>query len=229
MEKTKIKAKNLAYEMIKKQILSGELGAGVMLSENALSKELGMSRTPIREAMCILESEGFIQTFSTKGCIVVKLDTDDIVNYMQVREGLEGVAARVAAPKADRALFTEILNELEAIDLSDESQREMSFKTGRRLHQLILATAGNKEIIRIVGNLSSQMNRIMMLSRNAESRSMASHAEHLVIARAMVDRDADLAEKSMRSHIIATFNDAIKVLRDYLTVRKLSDSSTPLD
>lgn len=212
MTNEKPKAKNVAYEKIKKMIMENEVAPGELLSENALAKVLGISRTPIREAIFMLEAEGFISTVPNKGSMVVKFDMNDIVEFMQIREGLEGIAVRIAIPKADKGMFLDMLQKLESItDMEDTIEMEKGLQVGRDLHKLILETAGNYKLIRIVDNLNAQLDRIMILSRSGEKRIQTSHAEHIEITKAILAKDLDLAEKGIRNHIIGATNDAIKV------------------
>lgn len=211
MNSEKMKAKDFAYDKIKNMIVTNELAPGELISENALAKTLGISRTPIREAIFILEAEGFINTIPNKGSVVVKFDMEDIIEFMQIREALEGIAARIAADRGNTVIFEGILEELEEIkDTYDETQVEIMLSIGRRLHKEILMATGNSRLQKMLDNLYSQLDRIMVLSRNEEKRLQISHDEHIVIAKAIIERNPELAEKSMRNHIIGATNGAIK-------------------
>lgn len=208
MEK-KVKNRDIAYEKIKNMIITNEIKPGELLFENSLAKELGISRTPIREAIFTLEAEGFLNTIPNKGYEVVKLGMRDIVEFMQVREGLEGIAARIAAQRGNKKHFCEILNELKNIEI--ETQRAYGLKVGRQLHTLILQEAGNRKLIDIVNRLMDQIDRIQVMSQGEEQQVETSHKEHIALAQAIVDGDEIKAEKIMRNHIIGASNSALKV------------------
>ncbi len=207
----KVKTRDIAYEEIKHMIVSNEIKPGELLFENALAKELGISRTPIREAIFTLEAEGFINTIPNKGSEVVKLNMRDIVEFMQIREGLEGIAARIAAEKGNKDLFREMLGELEKVDMEDETQKEHGLAVGRQLHALILTEAGNKKLLGIVNNLTAQIDRIMIMSRKGDKQIQTSHGEHIALSKAIIAGDEILAEKIMRNHIIGASNSALQV------------------
>ncbi|WP_130861604.1 GntR family transcriptional regulator [Bacilliculturomica massiliensis] len=210
--------KDIAYEKIQEMILNGQLGPSEMINEYSLAAELNISRTPVREALTKLENEGYVHAFPNKGVMVATLDADDIVKISEVREALEGFAVRLACDRMDPEVAMDLKRKLEAIpNLEEEEYQEKSFMLGRQLHNQILKSTGNELLMKYVLNITAQLNRIMLLSRYAPSRAQTTFDEHMLIVDAILSKDKDLAEQSMRNHIISVANDVINLKKmDYV-------------
>ncbi len=210
----KLKMKDIAYSSIREKILSGEISPRSSISEDNLAKLLGISRTPVREAILMLEADGFVKIFPNKGPVVTSLHLDDIIWISQIREGLEGIAARIACDKADKQKLSEIKEKLESLtDLDDKKQMELSFQYGREIHKEMMNCTENKRMIKIVDNMTQQLNRIMLISRMAPERCRITYDQHLSIIDAIVNKDYEKAEKDVRNHIRSVCNDAMNVYR----------------
>lgn len=208
--------KNIAYEKIKAKIISGEFSPGSSLSEIRLAEDIGISRTPIREAILMLESEDLVRIYPNKGPIVTEMSLDDFVYISQIREGLEGIAARVACDMdiKGKEKLSDIKLKLLALDnLQDLTQRELSFKYGREIHDIIMASTKNERMIKIVDNMVLNIERIMVISRLANQREEITHKQHIKIIDAILARDYDEAEKQMRNHIQSVLDDAMMIYR----------------
>lgn len=97
-----------AYEVIKRKIVNGEITPGTKLQEDRLAEELGISRTPIREALSRLAQEGLVEIIPRRGTYVVEFSLFDIVHLLEIREALEGMAARLAATNIARETLAEM-------------------------------------------------------------------------------------------------------------------------
>src|SRR5665648_707646 len=129
MNNNKLSAKNIAFNKIRDMILANELQ---------------MSRTPIREALNRLESEGYIRIFPNRGAMVIRLDVSRIVQICQVREGLERVAIRIACKNINIKKIKQIREELVSIEgLDDTANMERAFQCGQNLHSEIINCTGN--------------------------------------------------------------------------------------
>jgi DNA-binding GntR family transcriptional regulator len=155
--------KGKAYRYIRSRILSGKLGGGDVLSELVLSKEVGISRTPIREAMSQLVSEGLLEQLPGRGTFVTRLTRTDLVELFELREALEVYAVRKAAqeslPLADCERLEQLCAELAAIAKSLEQsaekrlnadQMELFLTIDLHFHLLLLRTAGNRKILKVI-------------------------------------------------------------------------------
>lgn len=208
----KEKMKDVAYSKLRERILSGNIPPKASLSEEAMAKELGVSRTPIREAVLMLEADGLLRIYPNKGPVVVGLGLEDMIWISQIREGLEGIAARIACDAADKSRLLDLRRVLEKNnDLEKEENKETSFRIGREIHKIILESTGNYRMIRIVENMTDQLERIMVLSRSAPRRAELTLEQHFGIIDAVLEGNYDEAEKRVRNHIISVTNDAIQI------------------
>lgn len=210
--------KDIAYNKIHQMILSGELSPNEIINESNLAKLLEISRTPVREALQRLESEGYIKTYPNRGSVVNKMDLDDIIKISEMRQALECFAARMACKKLDKNILLKLKAQLEAIpDLDSEEREEEAYLLGRKLHNEILKSTNNELIIKEVDNVAAQMNRLMQLCRTVENRKYVTYEQHLKLIEDILQGDSDQAEHSMRTHLITVTNDVLNQKKiDYI-------------
>eukprot|EP01031_Cornospumella_fuschlensis_P021532 gene21532-26375_t len=165
------------------------------LDERQLSEDLGVSRTPIREAMTVLEQEGFVRSVPRRGIFVVRKTKREIIEMITVWAALEGMAARLAAVRANgadlkalRRLFNEFEQELPEAHMHEYSNANIAF------HQAIIRMGGCNLIVDMTQNLFLHMRAIRAVSVRQENRSQTSIREHMSIIDALEARDADLAD-----------------------------------
>lgn len=208
-----------AYDLLKDAILRLELKPGDVSTDSELSRKLGMSRTPVREALARLEREYLVRRMPNQGGVLIRdLSMDDIVHNLQMREALDGLAAKLAADKIDFQLIEEIesafvaMNELSAEDAA-ETHRLLSHK----LHNAILDAAANpflsetsKELSGAFERMRNYHWRVWGSSKNPARLTERRYREHLEIIAALKARDPRRAEKAARAHIVAAMNDMLK-------------------
>lgn len=192
---------------IKIDIISQNLKPGQLVHEDELASRYGISRTPIREILRMLEYEDLVTIVPKVGTFISELTAKDIEEILEIRISLEPAAARAAALKAtDQQLreFREIDGQLTiAIEKQDSV---ISFEADRRLHDLILIAAGNERARRIISSMMGQIYRIRFISRHKPGRIETTVAEHKRIVSAIVNKLPDEAEKAMHSHLANTWN-----------------------
>lgn len=198
--------RTLAYDAIKKAItemdLYGQEGE-IRLDERQLSQDLGVSRTPIREALTVLEQEGFVRSVPRRGIFVVRKSKREIIDMIIVWAALESMSARLAASRAsDRELASlrEMFHDFEA-EAPTEHMNEYS-DANIRFHQTIIRLGGCEMIGEMTANLFIHIRGIRAVSVRQENRSERSLQEHRAIIAALVARDADLAERLVREHTL---------------------------
>lgn len=199
-----------AYDAIKTAILSLHLKPGEPLVERELATRLGISKTPVRGALVRLEREGLVTMVPFKGAIVARIYKDDIREIFQLREALEGLAARLAAPMFSEADYLEGQRIHQAAEQAFQEQRytECS-QVGHGLHDLILRRADNSRLRLIVKNLDDQLQRFRLVSAAIPGRLARSSQEHVEILEALHARDAALAERLMKEHLQGVLADLV--------------------
>ena len=204
-----------AYFHLLKQMLSGELSAGTPLSEAALAKELGISRTPLREAIRRLAAEGFVRQIPNRGSMVVEFSKRDIAELYELREALEVYAVGKAAEHTLRPSDHDQLEHLvcAALDLRDEltasgapgltvEQMQRHVQVDLSFHTTLLRAAANRRLLKAVADTRVLLN-IFAMRRKGHSAAQLSevHRYHSEIFRAVVRKDAEAAMRLMGEHI----------------------------
>lgn len=199
--------KEEVYRDLKDGIMRGRIKPGDWLIERELCEHYGLSRTPVREVLVHLVSDGLLVRERSKGFFVRVLKFEQVIEAFQAREAVEGMAARLACQRLDeraRRHLDELYDEIESIDAEQDPQRGV--KAGRRLHDFIMRTAKN-ELLR---DLHQRLNGIVYLIANLTTRApgveKVSKQGHLEIIDALRRGDQDAAEEAMRRHLRTTCN-----------------------
>lgn len=194
---------DVAYQRLFEAIESGELKPGVRLREVELSDWLGASRTPIREALGRLESEGLISRDPSRGMIVAELDQGMVAELYAMREVLEGTAAALAARHASE---TEIdaLREIAQKDRGLADAHRIA-RVNRLFHEALFRSAHNRFLLRAVNSLRQSMVLLGRTTLATPGRPDKARAEHEAIVEALARRDPPGAEEAARAHIRAAY------------------------
>ncbi len=193
-----------AYQQILDLILSGKTRPGEQLNERQLADMLGMSRTPVRDALLMLEAEGLIVRQGRMGVQIKQMHIDEFLDALQVRALLEPAVSRMAAGKVDHAALDELERSLHsAIDMADATGSGMDRSQTRwiddTLHSLISDSAGNAQLSAIVRNLRRKT-QIFDL-KNLPERAVATCREHLDIISALRLGDGEKTAEAMALHL----------------------------
>ncbi len=194
--------KAIVYENLKKRIINHSLKSGEPLNESVLTKELGISKTPIREALQQLEKEGFIENIPGKGSFVSRISIQDIREIFEIREILECEVVKRAAMKSDPDKIEGIRKKFETESNGDKNSRDQ-FKAGDRIHTFIFESFGNKRLLEYYKRLQEHIIRMRLYFFNQlhQERSGQSFKEHLEIMDALIAQDPPRAEKAMKDHL----------------------------
>ena len=194
----------LAYDALKRAITGMDIYGqieDIRLDERQLSQMLGVSRTPIREALTLLEQEGFVRAVPRRGIYVVRKSKKEIIEMIIVWAALEAMAARLAAKNATDAqlqelsdLFHEFKHEPPSDHLNEYSEANIKF------HQTIIRLSGCNLIADMTQNLFIHIRAIRTVSLRQDNRAARSITDHMRIIDALTARDADLAAKLVREH-----------------------------
>lgn len=194
--------RDVVFETLRKAILKGNLKPGERLMELTLANRLGVSRTPIREAIRKLELEGLVVMVPRKGAQVAKITEKDLNDVLEVRRGLEELSIRMACERITK----ESLEELEKASRDFEKAVEVGDVTALaeadvRFHDIIYAATDNRRLNQIVNNLREQMFRYRMEYLKEEDSRNKLVGEHDAICRAIREQDFDRAKELVCLHI----------------------------
>ena len=194
--------RDVVFETLRQAILKGNLKPGERLMEIHLAQKLGVSRTPVREAIRKLELEGLVVMIPRRGAIVADITLSDLKDVLEVREALEELAARLAcksitadqldALKKLAEKFKKCLNEN---DIAECAQADMEF------HEAIYHATGNGRLVQILNNLREQIYRYRIESLKDRNTYPILLEEHKQILEALEKRDEKLALEATSRHI----------------------------
>ena len=194
--------RDVVFNTLRRAILKGELKPGERLMEIALADKLGVSRTPIREAIRKLELEGLVVMAPRKGAKVASITERDLSDVLEVRKGMEVLAISLACKR----ITGEELEKLETIEQSFQKLIESGNLTELaemdvKFHDTIYQATNNQRLVQLLNNLREQMYRYRMeyLKDIAVRRTLAE--EHKAICRALRERDEQQAEQYVSIHI----------------------------
>lgn len=204
MEHRSISIADQIFEQLERDILAGKYARGEILSEIGLSRELGVSRTPIREAIRRLEQEDFLEE-SGRGAAVVGISREDMEDMYEIRLQTEGMAARRAA----QHISDEELRAMrDALDLqrfycekNGENSSDQIKNQDSEFHRLFYRSTGSKAYFNTLFDLHKRMTKFRKASVSRKSRAMQSLKEHEAIYEALAAHDADAAEKAALIHV----------------------------
>ena len=211
-----------AYRTLLDGIQSGELPAGAVLGEVEQATRLGVSRTPLREALRRLAADGLVIQQSPRVTVVAPIDASDIRALFEVRRALEESAARIAAVRGDAGVFAALARELASgDDLTTAEGRAAYEERIARFDAALDAAADNDYLTAALRTIRTHLVRVRRMARDRPERLAASVAEHRLIAEALAARDPDLAAHATHVHL----HNALASILETLDARVAEPSS----
>jgi DNA-binding GntR family transcriptional regulator len=193
-----------AYTALKRAITAMDIydhRHEIRLDERRLSQGLGVSRTPIREAMTLLEQEGFVRTLPRRGIFVVRKSKREIVEMIWVMAALESMAARLAALHAADDDIAELRRLMNAFhDLTDSDRLEEYSAANIAFHQALIRMSGSVLLAEMTENLFLHMRAIRKITIHQDNRAARSIVDHMAIIEAIERHEPELAERLAREH-----------------------------
>lgn len=194
--------RDVVFNTLREAILRGDLVAGERLMELQLAAKLGVSRTPIREAIRMLEQEGLAITIPRKGAIVAGMTEKDMQDVLEIREALEELSVQVACDKITEEEIAKLEknmknfeHSLKSGDLKKMAQADVEF------HDVIYQATDNPKLINMLNNLREQMYRYRVeYLKNPENHEQLLK-EHEAIYKGIVEKDKDAVTEMIRKHI----------------------------
>jgi DNA-binding GntR family transcriptional regulator len=205
-----------AYEMIWRQLIRGKRQPGDRLTDTELASQLGLSRTPVRQALHRLAQEDLVRLDARRGFSVREFSANDVIEIYQVRAVLEVLALRLAAPRLTPAQLREQLDALHRVRNALRKERDdhsvlLHLEADLKLHNLLIQASGNGRLIRILAGLRSQQTLFQYWDTSYPERNEAAADEHEVILLALTRGDTVKAEAALEQHIL---NARTRVLTD---------------
>lgn len=214
--KNTIPVREKVYEYLKSTILSGRFNPGERLTEEHLARRIGVSRTPVREALHKLELEGLIKPLETRGFIVSGDSRDEVEELFEIREILEGHALRVISEKISEEALEQLDGLIEKAEGALRRKRsDEVFRWNTKFHDLLHSLLKEKrQLHRLMVNLRKYVLRHRkdtLQFPNGARRAIDGHRKIVLVLRL---RDPDLCERVMREHIRQSKEDALQTLHE---------------
>ncbi len=199
------------YEIVKDYITSAEVSPGSKIDEEGLSRKMGVSKTPIREALSKLALDGIVEIKPNRGAFKVALTQDDVLEIMRIREALESLCVRLAVihltAKGAEKLRT-LLGEMETRFLADDLKGFLA--THYEFHSVIHQVARSPRLLRIIRGMYALINLVREQYFIDPDHVRQSLALHKKLLSALEARDADLAEKIRREMLTSTYRSLLE-------------------
>ncbi len=194
--------RNRVFNQIQNDILNGEYKPGEILTESRLCTELGVSRTPIREAMRQLELEGLVQSIPNRGVSVKGISAKDIEDIYTIRMMIEGLAARWAAENINQQELKELKETVELEEFyTMKNDTEHLLELDSKFHEIIFKASKSRTLMHVLSIFHHNVRRARNASFCSPGRAMKVLQEHKAIFESISDRDADKAEKLTTQHV----------------------------
>lgn len=194
--------REVVFETLREAIIKGVIKPGERLMENQLAEEMGVSRTPVREAIRKLELAGFVVVMPRKGAYVSELSYKDVHEVYEIRAALESLACGLAAERVTPGEIEEMERYLiEERDFLDNDDVMLTINTDIGLHELIYKAARNEKIMHLISKLKEQVYRLRSTSIMLPGRKKASLKEHQGIVEAIAQGNVELAQRLGQEHV----------------------------
>jgi DNA-binding GntR family transcriptional regulator len=207
-----MRASDKAYRTLREEIVGWQLLPGSVLGEVEQSTRLGVSRTPLREALSRLTADGLVAQQAGRGLVVTDVSQGNIRELFEVRRALDVQAARLAAIRGDvdtfRALETEFLA-VPALLESDDPARLAYYDLVARFDDALDDAVGNPYLVGALRGLRTHLARVRRLAKDDVARLRSAASEHLLIVQAIVARDPELAEHATHVHLHHALQNAL--------------------
>jgi DNA-binding GntR family transcriptional regulator len=204
----------MAYREIRRQILENEMPAGFQVTEQDLAAKLNVSRTPTREALLRLESEGLVEIWPRHGMRVKRVSVDDVREIYEVLTALESTAAGLAAtrkpPKDHIAAMRASIADMDSA-LKKDNLKAWAM-ADERFHRLLTEASGNARFVEIVDTYFGQAHRLRMMTLGLRPKPSSSNRDHEAVVKAIAKGDAEAAQRIHRDHRLRSAQMMIELL-----------------
>mgnify|MGYP003877353093 FL=1 len=193
------------YEVLRERIKTGLYPPKTRLKEGKLAEEMGVSRTPIRDALRRLEREGYVVILPGKGAYVRWLSLNEMRELIEIRSILEAYATRLVAEKKDETLIEKLEDLLKQFkEAMDQKNIPLCVKISTEFHETIYRNCGNNKLYEIITSLRDQFYQIRILLLEIPGMMETSWRDHLEIVKLLRENNVEKIESFVRSHIMKT-------------------------
>lgn len=194
-------------ERVRDMIIEGELSPGERINENQLISKLGVSRTPLREAMRTLAAENLIDTIPSRGSVVRKLAPKDVYDMLQVLAELEGLAGQLTCRFASQDAVDEILQmHRQMMSCYEARDRLAYYKINQSIHSAVSRASGNAMLAETQAAIQARLKRIRFIGNDTPENWAGAVAEHREMDEALRNRDGERLSSVLKQHILVTWD-----------------------
>ncbi len=199
------------FQKLREDILSGRYREHEELKEVAIGEELGVSRTPVREAFRQLELEGLIQIVPNRGAYVTGITAKDVKDIYMIRSLLEGLCARLATEKITKEQLEEMEENIYLADFhASKGHMDQMAELDNRFHDILYEACDSKMLEHTLRDYHQYVLRVRQKTLSTNTRGRASNGEHRQIMEAIKEKDADRAEQLANRHILNAYENMVK-------------------
>ncbi len=204
--------RNQTYDIIKNMIILREIEPGKKINEEHIAKEIQVSRTPIREALCRLENEGIVTIIPRRGAFVSDLTENNVREILLIREVLEGLVVRLAVENMDAKTLQKLSKAIAKVSSIPEEDRDLVNYTRSEVdfHSILLSASNNQMLKNMMDMVNAHLQIIRLRTVVIPERAQKTVKEHQQILKAIEKGDAQSAEALMRKHVRSVRQVALK-------------------
>ncbi|MEW6172490.1 MAG: GntR family transcriptional regulator [Bacillota bacterium] len=207
--------REVVFESLREAIIKGIMKPGERIMEVQLAEELGVSRTPVREAIRKLELEGLVVMLPRRGAYVAGISVKDMADVFEVRAALEALAAGLAAERiTDEELENLERSLVEITEVSDSQDIGAVVDRDTHFHDIIYRASRNGWLLQIITHLQDQLQRFRMTTLSRPGRTREAVEEHKKIVEAISERNSELAAQLAREHIENAESSLLNTLKE---------------
>jgi DNA-binding GntR family transcriptional regulator len=211
-----------AYRAIRDAILSGKLSIAEHLPEELIAQQLNMSRTPVREALGRLHTEGLVREAKPRGYVVSAVTATDVFHVYAVRQELEGFCLRLAAARVTAHQLFQLSTIQDRMERAIDKPETFS-RLNREFHEIIVNAADNPVLAKIMDDLMAVVERFPVSAYRLEGRAAQALIEHQTILDALSCHDPQAAEVTIREHLTLGLEARLAALRQHELNQPLRD------
>jgi DNA-binding GntR family transcriptional regulator len=214
-------------DSLRETLIAGRIVPGAYISEPQLAESLNTSRSPIREALCRLEAEGFVERTDTGRVRAVDMDMSELEQLYELRGALEGLAVKLATPRVTMQDLDEMAETISRMEkCCNTGDLKASLEAGEAFHAAIRARCANAPLVRMLEWVLLQIRRFRSIIATTRPQDIRA-SEHRAVLQAMLDRDPEKAESEMVRHIVASAKSVSEAVTKAEAAGTLDKTSTP--